>query len=266
MISGCYHLIMKTDERHRTIAELLRRRQEVSVEELIAACGASGATIRRDLEVLAANGVLRRVHGGARSLIGHGGNPGYGQRELEDQDTKKRIAAAVAGLLRDREHVWLDSGSTAAEVARALAGRDLTLMPMSLRSLNVLAAEEAAAVTRPALLLPGGSLVPGELCFRGPLAESNVRSLRFDTAVVTPCAVDLKDGLLAHDLDDAAVKRAGLESASRVVVAAAAAKWEAHARALVAGLDRVDIMVTDKQFSPDERRRLEDNSVEVVNV
>ena len=84
--------------------------------------------------------------------------------------------------------------------------------------------------------------------------------------LVTPCAVALKDGLLAHDLEDAAVKRAGLESAARVVVAAAAVKWEAQARALVAGLDRVDIMVTDKQFSPDERRRLDDNSVEVVNV
>jgi DeoR/GlpR family transcriptional regulator of sugar metabolism len=266
MSKSCYHLVMKTDERHRAIAELLRRRHEVTVDELTVACDASGATIRRDLEVLAANGVLRRVHGGARSLIGRGETPGYGQRELEDQDTKKRIAAAVANLLRDREHVWLDSGSTATEVARALGGRELTVMPMSLRSLNVLAGEEAAAGTRPALLLPGGSLVPGELSFRGPLAEANIRSLRFDTAVVTPCAVDLKDGLLAHDLDDAAVKRAGVESAARVVVAASAAKWEAVARALVGGLDRVDIMVTNKQFSPEEHRRLDDNSVEVVNV
>jgi DeoR/GlpR family transcriptional regulator of sugar metabolism len=266
MITSCYHLIMKTEERHRAIAGLLRQRQEISVEELTVACAASGATIRRDLEVLAANGVLRRVHGGARSLIGQGGNPGYGQRELEDQDSKKRIAAAVAGLLREREHVWLDSGSTATEVARTLAGRDLTLMPMSLQSLTVLAGGEATVGTRPSLLLPGGSLVPGELCFRGPLAESNIRSLRFDSAVVTPCAVDLRHGVLAHDLEDAAVKRAGLESASRVIVAAAAAKWAAHARALVAGLDRVDLLVTDKQFSPDEQRRLDDNSVEVVNV
>jgi DeoR/GlpR family transcriptional regulator of sugar metabolism len=104
---------MKTDERHRAIAEILRRRPEVSVEELMQACGASGATIRRDLEVLAGHGVLRRVHGGARSLIGQGQNPGYGQRELEERDGKRRIAQAVAGLLAEREHVWLDSGSTA---------------------------------------------------------------------------------------------------------------------------------------------------------
>ncbi|HEY1156897.1 MAG TPA: DeoR/GlpR family DNA-binding transcription regulator [Arthrobacter sp.] len=257
---------MKTDERHRTIAEILRQQSEASVEELMLACGASGATIRRDLEILAGHGVLRRVHGGARSLIGQGQNPGYGQRELEDRDAKARIAAAVAGLLAEREHVWLDSGSKATEVARAVAGRELTLMPMSLQALNAATGGEGDAGTRPALLLPGGSVVPGELCFRGPLAESNIRSLRFDTAVITPCAVDFKDGLLAHDLDDAAVKKAGLESAARVVVAASAAKWHASARALVAGLDRVDIIVTDREFGAQDKAGLEKYSVEVVSV
>lgn len=266
MIIDCYHLIMKTDERHRLIAEVLRRQSEASVEDLMRACSASGATIRRDLEVLAARGVLRRIHGGAKSLIGGGENPGYGQRELEDQGAKKRIAAAVCHLIRDREQVWLDSGSTATEVARALAGRELTLMPMSLQALNAAGAGGNALGVRPALLLPGGGLVPGELCFRGPLAESNIRSLRFETAVVTPCAVDGKDGLLAHDLDDAAVKRAGLESAARVILAASAAKWHAHARALVSGLDRVDVVVTDRTFSTEELAQLDRYSVEVVNV
>ena len=257
---------MKTDERHRIIADILRRQPEVGVAELMQACAASGATIRRDLEVLASHGVLRRVHGGARSLIGQGQNPGYGQRELEDRDAKKRIAAAVAGLLAEGEHVWLDSGSTATEVARAAAGCDLTLMPMSIQALNAAVGGDNAAASRPALMLPGGSVVPGELAFRGPLAESNIRSLRFDTAVVTPCAVDFQDGLLAHDLDDAAVKKAGLESAARVVVAASAAKWQASARVLVARLDRVDVIVTDRQFSARDIAELQKYSVEVVSV
>jgi len=255
---------MRTEERHRLIGELLRHRAEVSVEELTVACEASGATIRRDLEVLAANGVLRRIHGGARSLIIRGENPGYGHRELEDQSVKARIAATVAGLLRDREHVWLDSGTTATEIARTLRGRELTLMPMSVRSLHAVTDDDPHAGQRPALLLPGGSLVPGELCFRGPLAEANIRSLRFDTAVVTPCALNLKDGLLAHDLEDAAVKRAGLESATRVIVACAGSKWNASAVALVAALDTVSVIVTDKDLSADDLALLNKLSVEVV--
>lgn len=255
---------MKTDERRRLIGELLRRKPEVSVEELIEACNASGATVRRDLEMLASHGVLRRVHGGARSLIVGGENPGYGQRELEDRAVKTRIAAAVAGLLRDREHVWLDSGTTATEIARTLRGRELTIMPMSLQSLATVTGDDPNAGQRPALLLPGGSVVPGELSFRGPLAESNIRSLRFDTAVVTPCALNLKDGLLAHDLEDAAMKRAGLESAGRVIVACAGAKWNATAVALVAALDAVNVIVTDKDLSAEELAHLNKLSVEVV--
>ncbi|MFJ5957377.1 DeoR/GlpR family DNA-binding transcription regulator [Paenarthrobacter sp. NPDC092416] len=253
---------MGTADRHRLIGELLRKREEITVDELVASTGASGATIRRDLEILAGNGVLRRVHGGARSLLARGENPGYGQRELEEQDAKVRIALAVDALIGDREHVWLDSGSTATEIARRLAKRDLTVMPMSLRSVEALASDKAGR--RPEVLLPGGRLVLGEQSFRGPMTESNIRSLRFDTAVVTPCAVNLKDGLLAHDLDDAAVKRAGLESASRVIVGCAGSKWNASAIALVAAMDTVDVIVTDLKPSAEDLARLDKLSVEVV--
>ncbi|MCB5294143.1 DeoR/GlpR family DNA-binding transcription regulator [Arthrobacter sp. SO3] len=257
---------MSSEERHRRIADLLRHREDVTVNELMTVCGASGATIRRDLDVLELHGVLKRVHGGARSLVLRGGNPEYGQRELEDHAVKVRIAAGVAALLKDRGHVWLDSGTTATEVARQLRQRDMTLMPMSLRAVNVLAEGGPAAGRRPELLLPGGSLIAGELSFRGPMTESNIRSLRFDAAVVTPCALNLRDGLLAHDLDDAAVKRAGLESAGRVIVACSGTKWNASAVALVASLDAVDVLVTDRQFSPEELDQLAQHSVEAVIV
>jgi len=257
---------MSTDERHRLIGELLRSREHVTVDELMAACGASGATIRRDLEVLALHGVLRRVHGGARSLVFSGENPEYGHRELEDHAAKVRIAAGVAAMLQDRGHVWLDSGTTATEIARQLRQREMTIMPMSLRAVTALSPDDPPAGRRPDVLMPGGRLVPGELSFRGPMTESNIRSLRFDAAVVTPCAVNLDDGLLAHDLDDAAVKRAGLESAARVIVACAGSKWNASALALVASMDAVDAIVTDRQLGPEELARLAQHSVEAVIV
>lgn len=257
---------MSTEERHRRIGELLRQREHVTVDELITECGASGATIRRDLDVLELHGVLRRVHGGARSLVLRGGNPEYGQRELEDHAVKVRIAAGVAALLKDRSHVWLDSGTTATEVARQLQQREMTLMPMSLQAVNAIADGGPAAGRRPELLVPGGTLTPGELSFRGPMTESNIRSLRFDTAVVTPCALNLRDGLLAHDLDDAAVKRAGLESAGRVIVACSGTKWNASAVALVASLATVDVLVTDRHLSPEDLAQLAQHSVEAVIV
>ncbi|MGR0161355.1 DeoR/GlpR family DNA-binding transcription regulator [Paenarthrobacter nitroguajacolicus] len=253
---------MGTADRHRLIGELLRTREEATVDELVQATGASGATVRRDLEILAANGVLKRVHGGARSLLARGDNPGYGQRELEDHEAKARIAKTVDGLIKDREHVWLDSGSTATEVARQFSKRELTVMPMSLHGVEALTSNKEGHA--PELILPGGRLIPGEQSFRGPMAEANIRSLRFDAAVVTPCALNVKDGLLAHDLEDAAVKRAGLESAVRVIVAASGSKWNASALALVAAMDAVAVVVTDQEPSPQDLARLNKLSVEVV--
>lgn len=148
---------MRTEERHRRIGELLRHREHVSVDELMTACGASGATIRRDLDVLALHGVLRRVHGGARSLVLGGENPEYGQREIEDHAVKVRIAAGVAALLPDRGHVWLDSGTTATEVARQLRQRQMTLMPMSLRAVNALTQEAWPPAGIPNCCCPAGA-------------------------------------------------------------------------------------------------------------
>ena len=82
--------------------------------------------------------------------------------------------------------------------------------------------------------------------------------------MVTPCALNLKDGLLAHDLEDAAVKRAGLDSAARVIVACAGSKWSASAMALVAPLESVTLIVTDKDLSAEELAHLNKLPVEVV--
>ncbi|MEV8149377.1 hypothetical protein AB0O52_14715 [Arthrobacter sp. NPDC080073] len=71
---------------------------------------------------------------------------------------------------------------------------------------------------------------------------------------------------MAHDLEDAAIKRAGLESAGRVIVACTGSKWNAQAVALVAAMDAVDVIVTDRKPSTEERTLLENLSVEVVTV
>ena len=79
-------------------------------------------TIRRDLDRIVSLGMARRVRGGAISLLMRGEELPFALRVLEHSGAKERIAAAVAGLLRDGEAVLLDSGTTAVQVARALAG------------------------------------------------------------------------------------------------------------------------------------------------
>ncbi|WP_433330747.1 DeoR/GlpR family DNA-binding transcription regulator [Spirillospora sp. CA-294931] len=222
------------------IIDRLRDAERVSVGDLAVAAGTSEMTIRRDLEQLAAQGLLRRVRGGAVSLLARGEGPPFALRELEEVEEKRRIGAAVAGLIRDGEAVVIDSGTTGLEVARALAGRRVTAMPLSLHAANALANSASAR-----LIQPGGEVRPGELGVSGPLAESALRALRFDTAVLTCCGASIEHGVTAYDLADAAVKSAAVAASRRVILATDSTKFARTAMAVVVPFDRIDVLVTD---------------------
>ena len=230
----------------------------MSVAELSEAVGTSEMTIRRDLEELARLGVLRRVRGGAVSLLGQGDELPFAMREMQVGAAKQRIAKLVGDLVQDGEVVLLDSGTTGLEVARVLAGRPLTVMPLSLQSADVLAAEPPTKV-----LLPGGELRPVELTATGPLAEATVRALRFDTAVITCCGLSVGAGLTAISLADAAVKAAAIDVSTRIVLAADSTKFARTTMAVIAPLTEVDVLVTDDQLPSAAHTLLTDLGIEV---
>lgn len=221
------------------MVEVLQRDGRLDVAEMAATFGTADMTIRRDLDRIVALGMARRVRGGAISLLMRGEELPFALRVLDRADAKGRIAAAVAAVLRDGEAIVLDSGTTAVLVARELAGRRLTVMPMTLHAASVLAGHDSSR-----MLLPGGDVRPGELAMVGPLALASIGALRFDTAVLTCCGLD-DDRITTHDLGDAEVKRAMISSAARVILAADSAKFRQTALAVVAATTDVDLIITD---------------------
>jgi len=232
--------------RLRQITEAVRDAGSLGVAELASLTGASEMTIRRDLEVLASQGVLERFRGGARSLLLRGSEPPFALRFDENAEAKRRIAAAVASLIADGESVVLDSGTTCLEVARLLHDRRLTVMPLSLHAVNALSSSSSLT-----LLVPGGRPRPGELALTGPLTLASLSALRFDTAVIGCCGLSAEHGLTAFDLEDAAVKRAAISSARRVIAAVDASKLTRTALAFVAPVSSLDAVVTDAEGAVD---------------
>jgi DeoR family transcriptional regulator, fructose operon transcriptional repressor len=242
------------------LVRVLRRDGRVDVARSAEAFGVAEMTIRRDLDALVSRGIARRVRGGAVSLLLRGDELPYSMRQLDAVGAKRRIARAVADSLQDGEAVALDSGTTALEVARALAGRRLTVMAVALRAANVLAESSS---TR--LLQPGGELRPGELAAVGQLAVSTIAALRFDTAIICPCGL-LGGVLTAHDLDDAAVKRAMLDGSGRIIVAADSTKLGHAAMAVVCPWEQIDLLVTDTDVSRSAVEQLDAAGVTWVGV
>ncbi|WP_068904152.1 DeoR/GlpR family DNA-binding transcription regulator [Planomonospora sphaerica] len=252
---------MESADRIRAIMTALRAGDSVSVAELALEHAVSEMTIRRDLDELAQQGVVRRVRGGAVSLLLRGEEPPFAVREREAAEVKRRIAAEVASLLSDGEAVLLDSGTTALEIARTIRDRRMTVLPLSLQS-----AHELGTAPRIRLVLPGGEVRPGELDLTGPLTEGAIRSLRFDTAVIGCCGLSAEHGLTAYDLSEVAVKQAAIASAQRVVVATDSSKFTRTAFGAVCPLDRLDLVVTDDAIPPSEHDALTAAGVTVRTV
>ena len=221
----------------------MQREGSIDVSEMADQFGAAEMTIRRDLDRMVAMGLARRVRGGAISLLMRADELPFAMRALERKAAKERIAAAA--VLRDGEAVLLDSGTTAVELGRALAGRRLTVMPMSLHAASVLSARESIR-----LLLPGGEMRPGEQSLTGPLALASIGALRFDTAVLSCCGL-AAGRVTAHDLGDAAVKQAMASAAARVVLIADSGKFRQTAMAVVCEATSADMVITDSAAPAD---------------
>jgi DeoR/GlpR family transcriptional regulator of sugar metabolism len=244
-------------QRHEAILRRLRSGERVSVAALAALVGASEMTIRRDLDVLERDGLLRRVRGAAVGMLTGEETP-YAARSRQRTEAKRRIGAAVAELIDDGETVVLDGGSTTVEVARRLTDRRMTVLPLSLHSADVL---RSAAQVR--LVLPGGDLRPGELAFVGPLTEHAFKVMRFDTLVLGCCGLSARNGVSAHDLAEGAVKKAAVDASARVVAAVDSTKFGRTAFGRVCPAEEIDVLVTDEDAPSDEVSLLRDAGVEV---
>ena len=219
-------------------------------------------TIRRDLDVLAAQGVLERVRGGARTLLLRGEEPPFALRAHEAVDAKRRIAAEVSALIADGETVVLDSGTTCLEIARLLHRRPVTVMPLSLQAIHVLSETPSAAT----LLVPGGRPRAAEGALTGPLTLASLAALRFDTAIIGCCGLSAAEGLTAYDLDDAAVKKASITSARRTILATDGSKLGRTAHAYVGPSTLLHTLVTDSAAPADEVAALEAGGTNVKAV
>jgi DeoR family transcriptional regulator, fructose operon transcriptional repressor len=245
---------MSNADRHRLIARAVKESGSATVPELAELTGASEMTIRRDLDALAAQGALERVRGGARTLLLRGEEPPFALRAHEAAGAKRRIASEVSLLIADGETVLLDSGTTCLEVARLLCGRGVTVMPLSLQAIHVL----SDALTPTTLMVPGGQPRAGEGALAGPLTLASLAALRFDTAILGCCGLSAAEGLTAYDLDDAAVKKAIIASARRIIAAADGSKLGRTAHAYVGASTLVHTLVTDTTASADEVAALEE--------
>src|SRR6185503_11080686 len=135
-------------------------------------------------------------------------------RTEENQAGKERMGQAAARRVKDGEHVLLDAGSSTLAVARALRGRDVTLVTNSVPIAMETAGEDDA---KTGVIVLGGSLRRSSLALMGPLVQQQLGSLHCDRAFLGASGFDPRTGFCCQNLIEAETKRA-MAAASRELV------------------------------------------------
>ncbi|GAB3671988.1 DeoR/GlpR family DNA-binding transcription regulator [Actinocorallia lasiicapitis] len=245
--------------RHTRLLDLLAERGSLDVEEAAAALDVSPATIRRDLDRLAGQQLLKRTRGGAVAAEVAYDLP-LRYKAARAADEKRRIAAAAAALVAEGEIVGLNGGTTTSEVAHELAARaDLTIVT---NAVNI----AAELTVRPQIktVMTGGVARPSSYELIGPLAVATLGGLSLDVVILGVNALDAEFGASAHHEGEAEINRLMAARAGRVVVAADSSKLGARAFARICPAATITTLVTDTAADPGQVAALEASGISVI--
>jgi DeoR/GlpR family transcriptional regulator of sugar metabolism len=243
--------------RREAILAVLRRDGRVHAAELAQRFGVSLDTVRRDLQELADAGALRRVHGGA--LPAAPGPERFVDRRADDVEAKSAIAAAAVGLIRPGEVVAVSGGTTVLELAQRLPDELAATVITTSPDIAVALADHPGLTVD----MVGGRLHPDARTVTGPEAVDALRRVRPDVCVLSACSLDARAGLTLRHREEAEVVRAMVADAGRVLSLTTAAKLGSAGPYPIAGLERIDTLVTDA--APEAVVALRDHGIEVVH-
>ncbi len=237
---------MRRTDRTSAILEQLSAHGSVDVAELAERFGVSQATLRRDLQMLEEQRLLRRTHGGALAQDVLYELP-VRYRHAQHRDQKRAIAVeAVKRLPEGPTAVGLTGGTTTSEVARLLVERtDLTVVTTAL---NI--AAELALRPRLKLVVTGGVSRSQSYELVGPWAEHTLRGVNVGLAVIGVDGISAEGGLTTHDEVEAHTNATLIERAARTIVVADGSKVGRVLLARICGTGEVDELITDDSADP----------------
>lgn len=238
---------------------MFETRDFLDLETLSRELDASESSIRRDLDLLEQDKVLRRVYGGAVPLQQQPSRAfDFDEAAVRSSDEKSRIARLAAGLVQDGQTVILDGGSTVAAVARELASKSLHIVTNSLPI-----AESLESLRNIELTLTGGYLDPRLRVLLGPFCEQMLAGLRADVVIMGIGSIT-EAGFCNNNTLVVGSEQKMIEIAAKVIIVADRSKFGRGGMFPVAPIGAADIVVTDRDIDPAYIDLLSRNGVEVL--
>ena len=244
------------------IIKMIIKSGELSISSLADSLHVSMMTIRRDVDELLKQQVLQKgsapgtVHLRVRFQV----DPGYSRRHQMNLHQKIAIAMEASKLLQDGMSVGLDASTTALELAKHLNKfKNIKAITNSLLIPTLLTNHPSLS-----LILSGGSMRPEAFSMVGSIACNTLNQYHYDYAFFSVNAINAEHGLTDTSEEEILTKQIMMQNASVRVLLADSSKFGYRSFCRCCGIERIDILITDKEAGKEEVDAFRKNGTRVI--
>lgn len=236
---------MLTEKRHEIIINLLEEKGIVKLGDLVKEVDTSESTIRRDLTYLEEQGLLQRVHGGAKLINENSKEPTYKEKTFKNIQNKKDIARYASKFIEDNDTVFLDAGTSTYEIIPYLKDKNVFVITNGLNHIDALIENNIECY------MLGGRIKSTTKAVTGSDALKCLNKFYFDKAFLGTNGIDKNCGFTTPDTDEAVLKELAVNKSNKVFILADHSKFDTKTLVKFAELDEA-IIITDKKSKIDD--------------
>lgn len=248
-------------ERRQRIVDLIQKNKRVLVPELASQFTVTEETIRRDLEKLEDQGILKRTYGGAILNESTDVDMPLYVREDINREGKIKIAEKVSRDIKVGETLMLDSSSTALYVAKCIkkSGKTVTIITNSLQIVV-----ELQDVKNINIILAGGTFREKSKSFVGKWTASIIKNYYVNKAILCCKGIDKNKGIMDSNEREVEIKKLMVNCAEKVILVVDNIKFDKTSFVNMMNFDMINTIYTDKNISEEWKNTLNENNVEYI--
>lgn len=259
---------MLSDQRQYELTELICREGKASIHELAERFGVSGETIRRDLNAIAKEGRVRKVHGGAVAVRHPIRDESYAVRQVQNAHHKQKIGQYAARLLEDGDIIGVDAGTCTEAFVREIYNiRELTVITHSMPVATILANKLSAGDFSGSVQLVSGSVDPETYVVSGMATLLQLQGYRMNKVFLAATAIS-PSGIMSGTENDGLISSTLLHHAEISYVLAESEKLDQQSFFKIAGFDAIIALITDDAHpaSHELAARIAEGGAELITV
>lgn len=258
---------MLAPQRQALILQEVSRIGAARISDLATQLEVSEMTVRRDIDLLAEQGQLEKVHGGAVAIIDDRSSniieSPFTATSMREQAAKDAIAAKAAEYVKPGMAVALMGGSTVFAMAKHIAS--IPRITVVTNSLPVSELLHRDGNQDQVVILTGGMRTPTD-SFVGEFTIASLQRLNLDIAFIGTHGVDERGGFSSPNLYEAETNRSVRQRVKKFVVLADHTKWSKLGFSTFAKLNEADLLITDSAIDEKAIAVLREHIPDVVVV